>query len=401
MTDYADLKRGLYRFEDKIARAKQRINASESINAENKAAVNAFLKRQEARGVSQARVCKEASECFKLATLAGGKAFAVMTAGDVEDLILIIERGDYAANTKRDFRKCLKQLFKVLKGTTFYPPEVAWIGTKRVLVHKSPESLITEDEVKLIVEAALTDRDRALISASYYSNARIGELLTLTNDRVHDKGTHFILEVAGKTGSHDIPLTEGFEPLRRWLANHPLKREASFPVFVNEKNKPLSYASARKILVENAIRAGVTKKVNPLNFRHSRSTELSENGLSEQVLNEISGRVQGSQMSRVYVNLATKHSENAMLSIANKKRAVQSEAEESGFKLMLDYLLTSEGRNSFLAFVHKNAEALSPLVQAIQGSKNRYPPFCRLKSQAPGVLLLPNNKTGGNKRSNR
>lgn len=384
MTSYAELKRGLYRFDDKILRAKQRINASTVILPENKTAVNAFIKRQEARGVSQARVLKEASECFKFATLAV-KPFAEMTASDVEDLILLVERGAYADNTKRDFRKCLKQLFRVLKGTVSYPPEVAWLSSKRVLVHKSPESLITEDEVKLMIDAALTDRDRALISASYYSNARIGELLTLTSDRVHDKGTHFILEVAGKTGSHDIPLTEGFEPLRRWLANHPLKRETAFPVFVNEKSKPLSYQSARKILVVNAVRAGVLKKVNPLNFRHSRSTELSEKGLSEQVLNEISGRVQGSQMSRVYVNLATKNSENAMLSIANKKKADKSVAHEAIDQVVYDYVSSAEGMKHLLAFLAKNREAFAPLVQkAFNTSQNRYPPFLCSKRQAPG-----------------
>lgn len=397
MANYADLKRGLYRFEDKIQRGKQRITTSTTLSPENKEVILKFLKRQEARGVSPARICKETSECLKLGGLAT-KPFAVMDSGDVEDLILLVEREDYASNTKRDFRKCLKQLFKVMRGTETYPPEVAWINTKRITVHKSPESLISEDELRLMIDAARNERDRALISTVYYSNARIGELLTLTSDRVHDKGTHIVLEVAGKTGPHDIPLTEGFEPLRRLLANHPLKRETAFPVFINEKNKPLSYESTRRVLIETAFRAGVMKKVNSLNFRHSRSTELTANGLSEGVLNDLSGRVQGSQMSAVYVNLAKRQTETALLSVANRKKADKSSSEEAWFQVVLDYISTTEGLNGLRAFLKKNREAVLPLVQkAVSGDKTHFPPFHYSKRQAPGVISIPNRKKGGNK----
>ena len=67
--------------------------------------------------------------------------------------------------------------------------------------------------------------------------------------------------------------------MSNWLAHHPLKNnpEAWLWVGLGTKNKGklISYEVARKILRTLAKRAGIKKKVNPHNFRHSRATQLA------------------------------------------------------------------------------------------------------------------------------
>jgi len=391
LTDYDSLKRNFYGFDERIARAKKRIAEDPALLPENRLVVLAFLKRKEAEGVSPARIAKY---CYLASTIAklARKPLKEMNASDVETLLLAVDSSkNYKPNTRRDFRITVKALFKMIRGVP-NSPEVAWISARRVLIYKSPENNLTEEEVQKMVDACRNDRDRALISTLYYSNARIGELLTLSSDRVIDKGNRFVLQVAGKTGAHDIPLVEGFEPLRRLLANHSLKNERVFPVFVNERSQPMKYYAARKILIVAASRAGIMKKVNPHKFRDSRSTELAAHNVGESVLNALSGRVQGSEMARVYVNLASKQIEDAMLEVANKKKADKAQGDDLFYELIEEYLRSEEGLNQFIkglkSWFKQNKQAVTPILQRIVlvGNLNS-------GKQAPGVKLTLSNKS--------
>ena len=47
----------------------------------------------------------------------------------------------------------------------------------------------------------------------------------------------------------------------------------------------MSYAAARKLLQVAGKKAGITKPINPHNFRHSRATKLCSLGISGNTLN--------------------------------------------------------------------------------------------------------------------
>ncbi len=65
----------------------------------------------------------------------------------------------------------------------------------------------------------------------------------------------------------------------------------------------MQYTALRQQIRRIAERAGVSCKVNPHNFRHSRATYLASH-LTESQLNEYLGLVQGSKMASVYVHLS-------------------------------------------------------------------------------------------------
>lgn len=79
----------------------------------------------------------------------------------------------------------------------------------------------------------------------------------------------------GKTGVRRIPIIDSVPYLAQWINIHPYKddREASlWPV--NGVKKTIEYSTMRRILLNIAKSAGIKKRVNPHNFRHSRATEL-------------------------------------------------------------------------------------------------------------------------------
>ena len=75
--------------------------------------------------------------------------------------------------------------------------------------------------------------------------------------------------------------------------------------------------------------AGVKKRVNPHNFRHSRETYLA-NFLTEAQMKEFFGWTQDSKMAGVYVHMSGRNVDNALLKIYGIKN--DEEKRESIFK---------------------------------------------------------------------
>ena len=97
-----------------------------------------------------------------------------------------------------------------------------------------PDSMITQDEVRRMIDSATNARDRALISKLYDSGCRIGEIATL---RIRDVGFDnygAVLKVTGKTGFRNVRIIgDSVTYMRAWLDNHPERNNLDAPVFVN------------------------------------------------------------------------------------------------------------------------------------------------------------------------
>jgi len=75
----------------------------------------------------------------------------------------------------RSLKVSIKAFYKWLYGGKYYPECVEWIKTHGFEKRKLPEEILTRDEVKKLVEAAPSPRNRALIMILYESGARAGE----------------------------------------------------------------------------------------------------------------------------------------------------------------------------------------------------------------------------------
>jgi len=271
-------------------------------------------------GLQSLRILKYLFVMDKIARMSE-VSFSKMNEDHVQNIIAKIERSGLAPSTKRDYKVIIRRFFKWLKGDK---SPAAWIKvSKKVGDNKLPEDLITEDEVKRMIEAASNARDRAIIAFLYDSGCRIGELggLKIKNITFDQYGA--VVVVAGKTGARRVRVTFAASYVTAWLDVHPHKKKPDAFVFINlegaKKGEQMQYQTFQYTIRKIAKNADINKRIHPHLFRHSRSTELAQY-LTEAQMEEHLGWIQGSEMPRTYIHLSGKQIDDAILAIYGKKK---------------------------------------------------------------------------------
>ena len=121
---------------------------------------------------------------------------------------------------------------------------------------KKPDDLITEDEIKRLIEAAHSFRDKAVIQLLYDSGVRSEELRTLRLGDVEFLNDRMRLRVKGKTGSRIvIVLGDSMRILKDYINAYSIKDKSAW-LFPGQ-NGPMTAAILHKILNVTAKRAGI------------------------------------------------------------------------------------------------------------------------------------------------
>lgn len=329
----------------------------DKILSENRKAILRFLDFLGAQGMSNVRMLKYG---YGLQAI-GNKArmpFEKMRRADVEKLVLDLQRSGYGAYTLKDLKIALKVLFRWFRGTDEYPEEVRWLKANIKEKRLSADELPTEEELQAMVKAASSVQARALIAVLADSGARIGEILTLALDKVHDRETFFLLDVTGKTGRREIPVFECVPALREWLSQHPTRTNGSASLFVIKKKgqlRPMPYSTAFRLLHEATKAAKIKKHIHPHLLRHANSTKLSKD-LPEALLNKRQGWVQGSKMPATYLHVQDKAVESAMLNLYAAKAGQHADLNQLAMDLAELLLENPKAMQSALAVTLKDPE---------------------------------------------
>ena len=316
----------------KTERPLQRAQKKKAHEKANSELIQKFFEDCYANGLTEARVNKYRTTLRALSAIIG-KPFSEATKEDIKRAVAHIEKSNYSEWTKHDFKVTIKKFWKWLKQTEdFYPDEVRWIKTTmKKEREKLPDELLTPEEVKRMIESADSIRDKALISVLYESGCRVGELLAMRMKDVSFEGPACSIRLTGKTGSRRVMLVTSTPYLANWISHSPLRNDPNAFIWISigMKNhaKLLRYNSIRYILKAVARKAGIKKRVNPHNFRHSRATFLA-NKLTEAQMCAYLGWVQGSNMPRVYVHLSGRDVDSAILEMHGLKKPDESEKQK-------------------------------------------------------------------------
>ncbi|MFH1821510.1 MAG: site-specific integrase [Methanobacteriota archaeon] len=212
----------------------------------------------------------------------------------------------------------LKAFFTWRGGDEKPPAVVSWIKLSSQKQTLPVESLLTEDEIRAMIEAADSSRDKALVSVLYESALRVGEFLSLKVKSIEfDKyGAVVILPRAmgQKTGQRRIRLIDSVPYLQGWINHHPRKSDPEAALWwggrwmtkkgdKERKGAGLRISQVQALLKKYAERAGVKKRVNPHSFRHARLTKLSQI-LTEMELRIFAGWSKSSNMPETYIHLS-------------------------------------------------------------------------------------------------
>ncbi|MGB9659181.1 MAG: tyrosine-type recombinase/integrase [Nitrososphaerales archaeon] len=322
----------IYNLNRKLERVLDSIKESNVLDS-NKNLILEFHDEILAQGLSKFRILFYMEKLLSIARWSAQKSFKDMIEDDIKELVRKIESMDYEEWTKANYKVTIKKFFKWLDGSD---KRVTWLKTKMKRCKKKlPDELLDKDDIQKLLKACVNVRDKAIISVLWESGCRIGELLSLLIKNVSfDKYGAIIIIREGKTGSRRIRLISSVPHLANWLEHHPCKNSPDFEesplwVSIGSKNNSnqIDYHAVRMMLRKVAKRANIKKKVNPHIFRHSRATDLA-NHLTEAQMKEYFGWVQGSDMASVYVHLAGRDTDEAILRIHGKLPQGQEQIHE-------------------------------------------------------------------------
>jgi site-specific recombinase XerD/ribosomal protein L40E len=324
----------IYNYERKIDRVLEKINKS-CVDHKNKTAILDFYNDLLCRGLSKARILKYLNTLERIDRFFG-KTFVNATKNDIADLVRKIEEKDYSDWTKHDYKIVLKIFYRWLRGTENYPEEVKWIKATVKNNNILPEEVLTEDDIKKLVECATSLRDKAFILVLYESGCRIGEILSLRVRNVQFDDYGAVLIVSGKTGDRRVRIIVSAPKLASWIEVHPFGENVDAPLWINistrNRNDIFSYGAAKAMLKDIAKKAGIKKRIYPHLFRHSRATFLA-NFLTEAQLKQHFGWVQSSDMASTYVHLSGRDVDNTLLKLQGIK--IDQQEKESVLKTIL------------------------------------------------------------------
>jgi len=221
----------IHEFDKRLSRAMDLVEKANPISDQNARLIREFKEQCVTEGLGTKRITKYVYTIRTLAEILK-KDFDKATRDDIELLVNQIEKRDVSAWTKHDYEVALKKFYKWLKGEgEKYPPEVSWIKT--TLKQKDsllPDEILTEDEIRRLVDSADSPHDKAFIITLYESGARIGEMGSMQIRDVEFEERYTSLKLKGKTGSRRVILVAATPYLNGWIQNHPARDDPSSPL---------------------------------------------------------------------------------------------------------------------------------------------------------------------------
>jgi integrase/recombinase XerD len=172
--------------------------------------------------------------------------------------------------------------------------------------------VLSREEIQRMENVAKSERDKLIVRVLADTGLRLGELLGLRVEDLHEpKRGEFALKVRGK-GSKDrlVPVAPA---LHRRLKRYPAGRHAEGrdAVFVAlRKGVDRRYGELTKSGAEQAVRvlgkeAGIDRRVYPHIFRHSFATEWLRRGQNIISLQRVLGHADLSMIQGIYSHLDT------------------------------------------------------------------------------------------------
>ncbi len=174
---------------------------------------------------------------------------------------------------------------------------------KNIVDFKTPKQekklpiVLSKEEVKNLINAALTSKSQLIIKMLYSSGLRLSECLNLKiNDLELKEKIGWVRNGKGGKDRIFILADEFINDLSRYLNYH------SGP-YVFSGDKELTPRNVQKIIKRAALKAGITKDVSPHKLRHSFATHLLDSGTDVRVIQELLGH-SNLQTTQIYTKVS-------------------------------------------------------------------------------------------------
>ena len=173
------------------------------------------------------------------------------------------------------------------------------VGFKTPKIEKKLPVVLSQKEVRMLIQHAKTKKSRLLLMLLYSSGVRVSEALQLKiNDLELEEKMGWVRQGKGGKDRLIILSQKLVDELFFFVKG---KKEDSY--LFSKNDKILSTRNAQKIVSATAKRAGITKKVSPHTLRHSFATHLLENGTDIRKIQVLLGHA-NLQTTQIYTKVS-------------------------------------------------------------------------------------------------
>jgi integrase/recombinase XerD len=199
-----------------------------------------------------------------------------------------------------------RQMLSALKRFYFWFPEEHQMHINQVeYVPKSKKlpTVLSEDEVKRILEVIHNPKHKLIVAMLYSCGLRVSELIHLKIYDIDFERSEMHIRESKGAKDRKVPL----RPRMLSLIKSSLKTSPNRSCLVEGQNGNFySSSSINKIIKRACKNAGIQKKVSAHTFRHSIATHLVENKVSIRAVQLLLGH--GSiKTTELYVHLSSQH----------------------------------------------------------------------------------------------
>ena len=170
------------------------------------------------------------------------------------------------------------------------------------------EDLITDEEFELMMRHAGKIRNQAIFKTLRVSSARIEEIQNtlIENLKITPQTCDISVIDSKNRRERIIPIPEARPYLLAWLKVHPAGNNPKAPLWISlrtfKKIEPICPNAIREVFRSTLKKAGISKRIHPHIFRHTRLTELSvDENMPLSLVKEISGHSNTTILEQVYV----------------------------------------------------------------------------------------------------
>ncbi|MGB3988436.1 MAG: tyrosine-type recombinase/integrase [Minisyncoccales bacterium] len=203
------------------------------------------------RDIGDLRAVGIANSLYQIRTFLPGP-YAGCTKADVYAGIAALKNHGYKPNTLNlhliNLRAFLLWLIDEERSALPYQ-EIAQIKIpKRTAASFTADDVLTEDEVRLVLDHCRTPRDRAFAAVLYDGGFRCVDLAEMRwKDLTFHEGS-VAARTSAKTGIERIAhLTQSISALRTWREHYPGSPTGDNALFVSQRGRPLTYGAAQGI----------------------------------------------------------------------------------------------------------------------------------------------------------
>lgn len=207
--------------------------------------------------------------------------------------------------------RALYAFFVFLVNQGVLPQEIM----ERKIRIKLPDPLpraIPSDDIRLLLEAITTVRERAMILLLLRTGMRIGELLAIKTTDISFSERKILIYLGEKNfQGRAVYFSEDAEKaLRRWLKTRNSVSDYLFPGPGKSGRPSISYVAAWSVMRKSLKRAGLADKGYSLHsLRHTFATDMLNAGMRLEVLQQILGH-QEIEMTMRYAKISNRTREH-------------------------------------------------------------------------------------------